>query len=126
VVLVGLASVGSEELATSVDFVTHRGDVMGVASRAEETYGVAGGDVTIKKALDMAYQVGLGDEGLGEVKQALDAKSLGYGLVEILDTLGPDGPEHPGSDLGVGVGNVRMNGHFITLFPLGRLPMLVH
>ncbi len=111
VVLVGLARVGGEELAATVDLVAHRRDVVVVAAVAEEAEQFGRVGVACQQAVQVPDQAGFVGVGRGQVERAVEPQVGGDVAVELGDVGGADLGEHRRPGLGPRVGDVGM-GHW--------------
>ena len=79
------AAVGREELGAVDDLVDDRRHVVLPAAGAAEVEVVLAARVAVEQALDVASQVALGEDRLGNVEPALEAQAVGDLGVDLLD-----------------------------------------
>ena len=107
-VVVALAAVSGQELALAVDLVADGGHIVLIAARAEEVEVIVAGAVLLEQLFDVAAQLILGAERLGQVHFVFQDDLVGHFLVQLLERVQADLVQHLLLHFGNGVRDVRM------------------
>ena len=109
VIVVRLARVGGQELASPVHLVAHGWHVMLIAPSSQEAEVLPGRRVSRQNVLHMPFQGIFGQEGRGQIHFPADPEALRDILVEILSTLRSDLFEHLRLHCGHRIGDIGVN-----------------
>ena len=107
-VVVALAAVSGQELALAADLVADGGHIVLIAARAEEVEVIVAGAVLLEQLFDVAAQLILGAERLGQVHFVFQDDLVGHFLVQLLERVQADLVQHLLLHFGNGVRDVRM------------------
>ena len=91
---VAAAAVGRQELGPVDDLVDDRRHVVLPAAGAAEVEVVLAARVAVEQAFDVAPQVALGEDRLGDVEPSLEAQPVGDLGVDLLDAVEPELAQH--------------------------------
>ena len=107
-VVVALAAVSGQELALAVDLVADGGHIVLIAAGAEEVEVIVAGAVLLKQLFDVAAQLVLGAERLGQVHFVFQDDLVGDFFMQLLERVQADLVQHLLLHFGNGVRDVRM------------------